>query len=51
MPQNWSEALRKANPHLFGKDSDSENGEIEETQKNLENEETDEVTNKIDRKT
>ena len=51
MPQNFFEAFREANPHLFGEDSDfsdsdSENGEIEETQENFENEETDEVTNK-----
>ena len=49
MSQNWFDAFREANPHLFGEDSDfsdsdSENGEIEETQENLENEETDEVT-------
>ena len=36
MPQNFFEAFREANPHLFGEDSDfsdsdSENGEIEET--------------------
>ena len=41
--------FREANSHLFGEDSDfsdsdSENGEIEETQENFENEETDEVT-------
>ena len=49
MPQNFFEAFREANPHLFGEDSDfsdsdSENGEIEETPENFENEETDEVT-------
>ena len=49
MPQNFFEAFREANPHLFGEDSDfsdsdSENGEIEETQENLGIEETDEVT-------
>jgi len=37
MPQNWFEAYREANPHLFGVDSDysdseSENEETEENQ-------------------
>ena len=42
MSQNWFDAFREANPHLFGEDSDfsdsdSENGEIEETQENFQN--------------
>ena len=51
MPQNWFEAYREANPHLFGVDSDfsdseSENEETEENQEsqNHENEGTNEVT-------